>query len=114
MSWFERKLKIHRLKKLERRKYRQMIQVGCFATNVGDIDMFHKSLELEREVDEIREQIAKLGSGTCKNVSDSSKSFLCSTCGWGDFAEPSHLLTMAKYTGRIKEGPNYCRTAEQK
>lgn len=60
MSWLERKREIHRLKKAERRKYRQMMQVGCFATNVGDIDMFRKSIELAREVDEIRERIAKL------------------------------------------------------
>ena len=60
MNWLERRLEIHRLKKNERRKYRQAIQVGCFATNAGDIDMFRKSLELEREVNEIRKQIAEL------------------------------------------------------
>ena len=60
MSWLERRLEIYRFKKAERRKHRQMIQVGCFATNVGDIDMFRKSLELEQEVNEIREQISKL------------------------------------------------------
>lgn len=46
--------------------------------------------------------------GVCENISDPPDGFLCSSCGWGDFAEPSHLLTSAKYTGRIHGGPNYC------
>lgn len=45
---------------------------------------------------------------TCKNISNPPEGFLCSACRWGDFAEPSHLLTGAKYTGRDNEGPNYC------
>ena len=34
---------------------------------------------------------------TCRNVSDPPEGFLCSECGWGDFAEPSHLLADANY-----------------
>ncbi len=45
---------------------------------------------------------------TCKNISDPPEGFLCSECGWGDFAEPSHLLTTAKFSGRVHGGPNYC------
>ena len=44
---------------------------------------------------------------TCKNVSNPSSGFLCSKCGWGDFDEPSHLLTTAKFTDN-DGGPNYC------
>ena len=50
----------------------------------------------------------KLSSKECKNISNSPEGFLCSVCRWGDFAEPSHLLTSAKYTGRDNGGPNYC------
>lgn len=42
-----------------------------------------------------------------RNISDPPEGFLCSNCGWGDFAEPSHLLTTAKFSGKEK-GPNYC------
>lgn len=44
---------------------------------------------------------------TCENISDPPEGFLCSSCGWGDFAEPSHLLTTAKFAGNDK-GPNHC------
>lgn len=44
---------------------------------------------------------------TCQNISDPPEGFLCSSCGWGDFAEPSHLLTTAKFAGNDK-GPNHC------
>lgn len=44
---------------------------------------------------------------TCHNISDPPEGFLCSLCGWGDFAEPSHLLTTAKFTGN-DNGPNHC------
>ena len=44
---------------------------------------------------------------TCRNISDPPEGFLCSSCGWGDFAEPSHLLTTAKFTGNDR-GPNHC------
>lgn len=50
---------------------------------------------------------ATLGRGECKNVSDPPEGFYCSSCGWGDFAEPSHLLTTAKFTDN-DGGPNYC------
>ena len=40
---------------------------------------------------------ATLGRGTCKNVSNPPGGFLCSECGWGDFAEPSHLLAGARF-----------------
>lgn len=36
---------------------------------------------------------------TCQNVSSSPDGFLCSGCGWGDFCEPSHLLTKACFAG---------------
>ena len=45
---------------------------------------------------------------TCENISDPPEGFLCSSCGWGDFDEPSHLLTTAKFTGRDHGGPNFC------
>ena len=32
---------------------------------------------------------------------------MCSECGWGDFDEPSHLLTTAKFIDNDR-GPNYC------
>ena len=48
-----------------------------------------------------------LECGECKNVSDPSEGFLCSECGWGDFAEPSHLLTSAYYIG-LEKGPRFC------
>ena len=44
---------------------------------------------------------------TCENISDPPSGFLCSSCGWGDFSEPSHLLTSACYRGG-GVGPNYC------
>ena len=44
---------------------------------------------------------------TCRNVSDPPEGFLCSECGWGDFAEPSHLLTGSCYANLAK-GPRYC------
>lgn len=45
---------------------------------------------------------------TCRNVSDPPSGFYCSVCHWGDWCEPSHLLTGSKYTGRVSGGPNYC------
>lgn len=45
--------------------------------------------------------------GTCRNISNTPSGFLCSECGWGDFDEPSHLLTTAKFTDNDR-GPNYC------
>lgn len=45
--------------------------------------------------------------GECRNISDPPEGFLCSECGWGDFAEPSHLLTSACYAG-LDKGPRYC------
>ena len=54
-----------------------------------------------------------LGAGTCKNVSDPPDGFLCSECGWGDFAEPSHLLTGSCYAGLAK-GPRYCPNCGRK
>ena len=45
--------------------------------------------------------------GTCRNVSNTPSGFLCSECWWGDFDEPSHLLTTAKFTNN-DGGPNYC------
>ena len=51
---------------------------------------------------------AALRSGTCENISDPPEGFLCSECGWGDFCEPSHLLTSAKFSGRMHGGPNFC------
>lgn len=50
---------------------------------------------------------ATLGLETCRNISNPPSGFLCSECGWGDFAEPSHLLTTAKFTDS-DGGPNYC------
>ena len=50
---------------------------------------------------------ATLGQGECKNISDPPEGFYCSSCGWGDFAEPSHLLTKSKFTDN-ECGPNYC------
>ncbi len=50
---------------------------------------------------------ATMGAGMCRNVSDPPEGFLCSECGWGDFAEPSHLLTGSCYAGLAK-GPRYC------
>ena len=50
---------------------------------------------------------AKVGAGTCRNISDPPNGFLCSECGWGDFDEPTHLLTTAKFTDNDR-GPNYC------
>ena len=50
---------------------------------------------------------ATLERETCNNISNPPNGFLCSKCRWGDFAEPSHLLTTAKYTNNNK-GPNYC------
>lgn len=44
----------------------------------------------------------------CCNISDPPSGFYCSVCHWGDWGEPSHLLTTAKYTGREFGGPNYC------
>ena len=43
----------------------------------------------------------------CENVSSTPEGFLCSKCGWGDYSEPTHMLTRAKYTDTDK-GPNYC------
>ena len=51
---------------------------------------------------------ATLGRGECKNISNPPSGFLCSECGWGDFAEPSHLLTTAKFTDN-ECGSNYCQ-----
>ena len=45
--------------------------------------------------------------GTCRNVSYPPEGFLCSECGWGDFGEPSHLLTTAHYEG-LDRGPRFC------
>lgn len=45
---------------------------------------------------------------TCRNISDPPSGFYCSVCHWGDWGEPSHLLTGSKYTGRVNGGPNYC------
>ena len=45
---------------------------------------------------------------TCENISEPPTGFYCSACHWGDFCEPSHLLTTAKFTGRVDGGPNYC------
>ena len=56
---------------------------------------------------------ATLGAGTCRNVSDPPEGFLCSECGWGDFAEPSHLLTGSCYAGLAK-GPRYCPNCGRK
>ena len=55
------------------------------------------------------EQVIKatLGYGMCKNISDPPEGFLCSECKWGDFAEPSHLLTSACYA-ELNKGPRYC------
>lgn len=53
------------------------------------------------------EFLPKAESGTCENISDPPSGFLCSKCGWGDFSEPSHLLTTAKFADNDK-GPNYC------
>lgn len=36
---------------------------------------------------------------TCRNISDPPEGFLCSECKWGDFDEPSHLLTSACFAG---------------
>ena len=43
---------------------------------------------------------------TCRNASDPPSGFYCSACGWGDFCEPSHLLTTACFAG--SGGLNYC------
>lgn len=56
----------------------------------------------------VDEPNAAMSDGECENISDPPEGFLCSLCGWGDFAEPSHLLTTAKYTGRVEGGPNFC------
>ena len=56
---------------------------------------------------------ATLGAGMCRNVSDPPEGFLCSECGWGDFAEPSHLLTGSCYVGLAK-GPRYCPNCGRK
>ena len=50
---------------------------------------------------------AAMSGGECENISEPPEGFLCSSCGWGDFAEPSHLLTTAKFTGN-EHGPNFC------
>lgn len=34
---------------------------------------------------------------TCKNIGEPEGSFLCSSCGWGDFAPPGLPLKDAKY-----------------
>lgn len=47
-------------------------------------------------------------SRVCRNVSDPPSGFYCSACHWGDFSEPSHLLTSSKFTGKESGGPNYC------
>lgn len=44
---------------------------------------------------------------TCRNISEPPSGFLCSECRWGDFAEPTHLLTTSKFTDN-DSGPNYC------
>lgn len=49
-----------------------------------------------------------LGNKTCRNISNPPEGFRCSECGWGDFAEPTHLLTSSKYSERVHGGPNYC------
>lgn len=59
------------------------------------------------DVTEQFDALAEQRSGTCENISDPPEGFLCSECGWGDFAEPSHLLTTAKFTDNDR-GPNYC------
>ena len=51
--------------------------------------------------------------GTCRNVSNTPSGFLCSECGWGDFDEPSHLLTTAKFTDN-DGGPNFCPNCGRK
>lgn len=56
---------------------------------------------------------ATLGRGECKNISSPPSGFLCSECGWGDFAEPSHLLTTAKYADN-DGGPNFCPNCGRK
>ena len=70
---------------------------GGFETRL----ILHANLTPEQAIE------ATLGRGECKNVSDPPEGFYCSSCGWGDFAEPSHLLTTAKFTDN-DGGPNYC------
>ena len=71
MSWLNRRVEIWKLCKLEREKYKEMIKVGCYASNTGDIEMYCKSLELEREVNEIRARIAILmGNERIKKMGD--------------------------------------------
>ena len=66
-----------------------------------DVDEDVSGLSPEQAID------ATLRRGTCKNISNPPSGFLCSECGWGDFAEPSHLLTSACYAG-LGKGPRYC------
>lgn len=62
-------------------------------------------LVLERT--DYSDSVVYIPERTCRNVSDPPEGFLCSECGWGDFAEPSHLLTGSCYAGLAK-GPRYC------
>jgi len=61
----------------------------------------------EKAIGRIIEVWNRRAERTCKNISNPPSGFLCSECRWGDFAEPSHLLTTAKFTDN-DGGPNYC------
>jgi len=74
--------------------------------------MMKRYTEYERtSIPATEENMAKYGwvrDRTCENISEPPTGFYCSSCHWGDFCEPSHLLTTAKFTGRDNGGPNYC------
>lgn len=73
-------------------------QRTCYECQIGGVPATEENMA---KYGWVRERI-------CKNISYPPEGFLCSACGWGDFSEPSHLLTSAKYTGRDNGGPNYC------
>ena len=92
---------------------RKMDALLCRLTNgkwsksrAYSLDFMVSCVDEEYE-DAYEKERAELGSGTCENISDPPEGFLCSECGWGDFAEPSHLLTTAKFTDN-DGGPNHC------
>lgn len=79
--------------------------------NVHYLDMWDE--DEEKAIELIIEVWNRRAERTCNNISNPPSGFLCSECGWGDFAEPSHLLTTAKYANNDK-GPNYCPNCGRK
>lgn len=63
--------------------------------------MKEKAVDYTMQTNEKRREIAQdiEPERTCRNISDPPTGFLCSACRWGDFCEPTHLLTSACFRG---------------